>query len=515
MADATARAETAQAFFCAIADYVGVANMPDPLKKVKKYKCKGTEYDDVADYKAFKQYYACVLSPRGWKIEQIFTKMVRANASLKEVETLLDDRDWYLSSIRIAVALLNQLGKISTKLAGKGIGSKDAQDIIYWRAAPGGVMKTIDDLYKAANKAAKLWNQNNPNAKTKKTDFNDTNKWSPADIYWATEKSKKVFETALTTVKENKTYSFGELNELICEEIQKGELLPLSLKKNAKETIKIVPVNFVRANETKAVENLVAGDLKPGWGTNAWTEYKGKKITGCIGKPDKKDMRGGERELVLGKLGEGQRRDVILYINKRTGKTGAGTATGQYIKFRHDPSGSGAWKCQIFEKTGPAAGALGQTGVGIQMNLAGGDNKGTTWANGYNSANKVFLNAVRSTAVIYPDGRGGKMSMKAMGDCKALRKADEKKAVEDYMDADPKLSASAAAKKLPKNEIAARYAVHLANLSGQLVANVSCAALVKWLSEGRKTGRTDMFVRNCYLFATSRTESSARFVIGK
>ena len=89
------------------------------------------------------------------------------------------------------------------------------------------------------------------------------------------------------------------------------------------------------------------------------------------------------------------------------------------------------------------------------------------------------------------------------------------KAVEDYMDADPKLSASAAAKKLPKNEIAARYAVHLANLSGQLVANVSCAALVKWLSEGRKTGRTDMFVRNCYLFATSRTESSARFVIGK
>ena len=296
MADATARFETAQAFFCAIADYVGLANMPDTSKgdwqTVKKYKCKGpdgsvTVYDDIADYGAFKQYYACVLRPNGWTIKQVFTNMVRANASFAEVESLLNDPSWYLSSIRIAVALLKKLRTISSKLAGKGIGLKDAQEILYWRAAPGGVMGTIDDLYKAANKAAKLWNSKTANAKTPKTDFNDTNKWSPADIYWATEKSKGVFETALTTVKENKTYSFTELNKLICSEIEKGELLPLSLKKNAKETIKIVPVNFVRASEATAVENLVAGDLKPGWGTNAWKDYKGKKITGCIGKPGK------------------------------------------------------------------------------------------------------------------------------------------------------------------------------------------------------------------------------------
>ena len=514
MADATAKAETAQAFFCAIADYVGVKKMPDPLVKLKKkYVYKGTEYDDVADYGAFKQYYACVLRPNGWTLKQVFANMVRANATFKEVETLLNDRDWYLSSVRIAVELINQLGKISKKLAGKGIGLKDAQDILYWRAAQGGVMDTIDKLYRTANKSAKTYNQKVKGGKTRLTEFNDTNKWSPADIYWATEKSKGVFETALTTVKENKTYSFSELNKLICSEIEKGELLPLSLKKNAKETIKIVPVNFIRRDETKAVENLVAGDLKPGWGTNAWKTYKGKKITGSKGAIGQ--ARGGERELVLDKVGEGQRRDVILFINKRTGKTGAGTPTGQYIKFRHDPSGSGAWKCQIFEKTGPAAGALGQTGVGIQMDLAGGDGKGTTWLNGYNKANQDFLTAVRSTRAIYPDGRGGKMSMKAMGDCKALRKSDEKKKVQEFMDADPKLTAAAAAKMLPKNEIAARYAVHLANLSGQHVANVSCKALVKWLNEGKDTGRTDKFIRNCYLFATSRTESSARFVIGK
>ena len=39
MADATAKAETAQAFFCAIADYVGVKKMPDPLVKLKKKIC--------------------------------------------------------------------------------------------------------------------------------------------------------------------------------------------------------------------------------------------------------------------------------------------------------------------------------------------------------------------------------------------------------------------------------------------------------------------------------------------
>ena len=33
MADDTAKFETAQALFCAIVDYVGLANIPDPLTK--------------------------------------------------------------------------------------------------------------------------------------------------------------------------------------------------------------------------------------------------------------------------------------------------------------------------------------------------------------------------------------------------------------------------------------------------------------------------------------------------
>jgi hypothetical protein len=111
------------------------------------------------------------------------------------------------------------------------------------------------------------------------------------------------------------------------------------------------------------------------------------------------------------------------------------------------------------------------------------------------------------------------MTMKAMSECKAMRKAQEQEAVKAYIKADTKLSAAAAAAKLPKNEIAARYAVHAGNLSGRLVANVSCKALVEWLVDGmpggNKPGRTDKFVQYCYLFATSRSESSARFVIGK
>ena len=530
MADDTARFETAQAFFCAIADWVGVKKMPDPMvplptpfrvKEKIHNEVVETVYNDVYTYEAFKQYYACVLSPGVWTLEKIFTDKVNANATFKEVETLLDDRDWYLSSLRIAVELLNKLHTISKNFKPEIAAGAQWGKILYWRAAPGGVMDTIDKLYRAANKSAKTFNAR-ATPKTRKVEFNDTNKWSPADIYWATKASKTLFEATLTTVKKNKEYSFDKLNNLICKQIEAGQLLPLSLKKNAKGAIKIVPVNFVRANERTAVENLVAGDLKPGW-TTGWTTYTGPTITGCKGSIGQ--ARGGERELVLSPGTAGERRDVILYINDDKG------ATGQFIKFRHDPSGSGAFKVQIFEKQGqPSAGALGQTGLGIQMEEAGGhDGEGNNWARDYNTANQDFLNAVRSSGkysrVTYPNGFGELVSMTDMAKCKALRKSDEKQRVKDYIEqvdewlpkhgSKKKLTAKEAKKLLPKNEIAARYAVHLANLSGQLVANVSCCALVKWLDEGRKTGRTDTFIRNFYLFATSRTESSARFVIGK
>ena len=64
--------------------------------------------------------------------------------------------------------------------------------------------------------------------------FGDVNKWSPADIYLATDIARSKISKEIQKTKP-KTYSFIDLNILTSNLIDSGDLLPLSLKKTTKD----------------------------------------------------------------------------------------------------------------------------------------------------------------------------------------------------------------------------------------------------------------------------------------
>ena len=227
MADKTALFESAQALFCAMADYVGTGKMRQVLN-LKKY----------PTYKDFKS-----LKKNQVIIEKAFKKTRVIGVSLKQIETLLKDNTWYKSSVLIAVKLLDDIKKINSnfgKIQGAGW-----QDFFYVRGASGckTTMDNIDTLFKYANKNDKK--------------FGDINKWSPADIYFVSDDAKKEVQEVLNEAKSNKSYTFLQLNKLCNGLIKSGELLPLSLKKVENKVPDIVKYNFNRSQEEKNLSEMV------------------------------------------------------------------------------------------------------------------------------------------------------------------------------------------------------------------------------------------------------------------
>ena len=183
MADSPAPAEAAQALFCAIADFVGSADIKKvfDLEKLKK-----TQKEDSSKIKLYDI----------WKEGNYFTngKNMDGNALIKEankyidtpsvtlqkMEKFLEADSWFVSSVLTAVKLVEELASIVDKdfarLEGPGW-----QNIFYIRGAKAdksraaNTMENVEALFKIANK-------NNPQ-------FGDVNKWSPADIYFVTSKA--------------------------------------------------------------------------------------------------------------------------------------------------------------------------------------------------------------------------------------------------------------------------------------------------------------------------------------
>jgi hypothetical protein len=140
--------------------------------------------------------------------------------------------------MRIAETILGEVKDISSKF--KKIKSPGWQNLFYTHGDDE-VMKVMSNLFKSAN---------NQSAKAGGGKyFGDLNKWSPADIYFATAKAKKVLkdlENDSETKKNN--IRFAKLNETTINLIEKAELLPLSLKK-VNKMIVIKKVNFNRKYE--------------------------------------------------------------------------------------------------------------------------------------------------------------------------------------------------------------------------------------------------------------------------
>ena len=231
----TASFEGAQALFCAIADFVGTAKMhqeflggralhPNSLKKYPTYKdFKDLKKNQVIIDKAFKK-----------------TKLV--GVSRKQIETLLEDKAWYESSVLIAITLLDEIKDINTNF-GK-IQAPNWQDLFYVRGAKSGdtTMDNISILFKYANKNDKK--------------FGDINKWSPADIYFVSKDARKEVQEQVKMAKGNKSYTFLQLNNLCSGLIDSGDLLPLSLKKVENRAPDIDHINFNRPLEEKKLSNI-------------------------------------------------------------------------------------------------------------------------------------------------------------------------------------------------------------------------------------------------------------------
>ena len=270
MADKTALAESSQALFCAVADFLG-ERKSDKLLDVKKY----------LTFTDFKR-------AVGEQVISKAEKRIRTpGVSLSDIEEfLLKNNDWYKSSTLIALKLVKDITGIDAdfKLKQEGF-----QKLFYFRGDQE-VMGNIEKLFKIANTS--------PITVANQVKFGNVNKWSPADIYLATEKARKDIGDAVLKAKP-KTYSFIDLNILTSNLIDSGDLLPLSLKKTTK-TVQLQKVNFDKKSEIKALEKV---SLSPKKVTN-WQPYK---------------------KVPFGTKGE--TRDMRAFLNN-----------GGEIKFRHDPS---------------------------------------------------------------------------------------------------------------------------------------------------------------------------------
>lgn len=230
MANSTALQEAAQALFCSLADYLGARETSVAFDK-KLYKT----YDEF-----MVQY-----TPKGNKnINEIMKEAYNKNVetpgvTLKDIEKFLSgDKTWFYSSMNIAKKMITEIDSISSKFS--KIKSVNWTNVYYVRGDDD-VMGNIFKMYSIANK--KLIE-----SVGKDKAFGDINKWSPADIYFASTKGKAILTRRATSARTN-SITFDELNELISKLISDGELLPLSLKKQPGD-VTIEKVNFDKSKGT-------------------------------------------------------------------------------------------------------------------------------------------------------------------------------------------------------------------------------------------------------------------------
>lgn len=338
MATTTDIQEAAQALFCALANFHGVTNIDKTFSK--------EAFPTYLQFKAAwdKKYKTAT-------IEKSFATHVKSGkASLKQIEDLLygvgkkgkAQHEWYYSSLQIAKQLIKEIDTISSKFNYVKSGNWSN---VFWRHGDPEVMENISKLYKKANDFQKKLEKTG--GKNIENPFSDINKWSTADIYFASEKAKKEIESM---VKE-KHLDFTELNAFVGKHITEGTLLPLSLKKQPNEvTIKMI--NFDRTKQQKEIEKLEYA------GFSDWKKWD-KKV----------DIKSYTRTL-------------YMYMAKDK---------SLFCQFRHDPSAEGyrgivQYKISTAFEGGMAAGPIEDILNTIDPGF------GTKWYKIYIDANTKFKN---------------------------------------------------------------------------------------------------------------------------
>ena len=231
----TTLAESSQALICALADLVGA-------DEFNKFFAGNEVKNELNTYKRLKD----KLSTQ--KLSKAFNRIEIGPIYLSVLEKfLLNEPSWYESSMKIAREMITQIKSIDKDF---NFDAPGFQNMFYFRGDDD-LMGTISSLFKSANIQSK--NPRNNNQKQ----FGDINKWSPADMYFGTNKALKDLQALNddTETKKNKL-TFAELNTLFLDLIDTGDLLPLSLKKVEKEKVIIEKVNFKRSDEEKKLANF-------------------------------------------------------------------------------------------------------------------------------------------------------------------------------------------------------------------------------------------------------------------
>jgi hypothetical protein len=225
--------EASQALFCAVADYLGVEESKlafDPIEY--------PTYDDfLARYKPSNGKNIALIIQDAYD-----NKLDVKNISLPKIEKFLRDyKVWYKSSCLIAIGVIKQVNTIRQTFT--KIKQFKWQDLFYVRGDKA-IMQQIEKLYNRCNLELK----SNENKKDKP--FKNINKWSPADIYFASKDAEKKIAAAIED--KEKYGNFIQLNKLISELIFDGDLLPLSLKKGT-NNIKVEKINFSKKTDSERI----------------------------------------------------------------------------------------------------------------------------------------------------------------------------------------------------------------------------------------------------------------------
>jgi hypothetical protein len=284
---ATDEAEGAQALFCYIADTLGAKKTE---QEYKPYLSGAKNSDDFfAKYKTL--------------VDTAFSSRAVDTGKSKQqiIDYIKKNDDWFMSSLKISQYIITKIDTVSKKF--NKIKAPGWQNLFYVHADDE-IMGVMSTLFKAANEQS----AKRGGAKS----FGDINKWSPADIYFATENAKRMYkEMAADPETKNKNLTFAELNEAIGKSIQSGDLLPLSLKKVDRDVI-IKEVNFSRKKEEQLLADTVCTGVQEYFPMEGVLDYTGRKF----------------------KLGpyEGGR-DIYVTLN-------SGKAKGR-LQFRHTPASNG------------------------------------------------------------------------------------------------------------------------------------------------------------------------------
>ena len=276
MASTPELGEVAQAFFCAIADGVGLEvinanfgpmmqppgglakNPPNGSEFVKKTEAK-TKPEKEDTFEEFETRWNAWIenhsvSKGAIPLPDIYKTYVQPKPELSYVELikwLKAQPVWYRSSRNIAIALLKEIQTVSAPWQNK-LHPPGWDDILYIRET--GAMVDIKKLFEIANKmAAMARTAADGELHNVMLPFSNINKWSTADIYFVSTQGTEDIKNLLTAAKKTGILLFPVLNAFILKLVKNGDLLPLSLKKNTSGQGHISNVNFVEDHRVKAI----------------------------------------------------------------------------------------------------------------------------------------------------------------------------------------------------------------------------------------------------------------------